>query len=355
MFSCFLSTSPLFAGFTHGKIPKTTSGWSSTACCSFCKHLAWTFGRPDRAVNAVNVWNPVPQKPWEMSLKTSTGWQECYRICQCLVSGLSGLCGLNWHLGVPVWDLRLLVSLDTKYSEIFWAITGWHDNPKIPEEWWRWIPRFQVISMIKSSQALSPNTQYIGCFGQDPLIPSSTPATASRTTSASLCGTSGWIPRKKYRIYRSFGVHASKTSMGGKRWKKALNYSTTNFRNFLGTYACKRVKHIHTCKNNPKDRFLWNSHSAHFWVSTHVEGGTHYCHFHVFSRDASLDVPISLAAPCQGCPAFYPATPEMKSTSQRCEVRTLWEISSTFIMLLDLGQLIFHESLWKMCWTNGGL
>jgi hypothetical protein len=116
MFTCFLSTSPLFAGFTHGKIPKTTSGWSSTACCSFCKHLAWTFGRPDRAVNAVNVWNPVPQKPWEVSLKTSTGWQECYRICQCLVSGL------NWQ---PTFRCACVgleaVSFYTKYSEIFWA------------------------------------------------------------------------------------------------------------------------------------------------------------------------------------------------------------------------------------------
>ena len=269
------------------------------------------------------------------------------------MSGLSGLCGLNWHLGVPVWDLRLLVSLDTKYSEIFWAITGWHDNPKISEEWWRWIPRFQVISIcFLFSAPENPAKRFHQTLNTWLVV-------LGRILHARHCLKDYqrltvwhiWLDTpKKYRIYRSFGVRASKTSMGGKKWKKALNYPTTNFRNFLGTYACKRVKHIHTCKNNPKDKFLWNSHSAHFWVSTHVEGGTHYCHFHVFSRDASLDVPISLAAPCQGCPAFYPAKPEMKSTSQRCEVRTLWDISSTFIMLLDLGWS--SMSLFETCFEQ---
>ena len=270
----------------YGKIPKPTSGWSSTACCSFCKHLAWTFGRPDRAVNAVNVWNPVPQKPWEVSLKTSTGWQECYRICQCLVSGL------YWQPTFRCACVGLeVVSFYTKYSEIFWAISGWHDNPTRSLRSEDGSQDFRCSAW--SAYASGFRRLKVQPSGFTKHIPSSTPATASRTTSASLCGTSGWIPPQKYRIYRSFGVHASKTSMGGKKWKKALNYSTTNFRNFLGTYACKRVKHIHTCKNNPKDKFLWNSHSAHFWVSTHVEGGTHYCHFHVFSRDARLDVPIS--------------------------------------------------------------
>ena len=301
MFTCFLSTSPsspLFAGFTHGKIPKTTSGWSSTACCSFCKHLAWTFGRPDRAVNAVNVWNPVPQKPWEVSLKTSTGWQECYRICQCLVSGL------NWQ---PTFRCACvgLEAVSFSWHQVFWDIlsqaTGWHDNPTISEEW-RWIPRFQVLSIYAAYMQHMLLVFGAGKiwksrakrFHQTGSVEPAISHHAASRTNQRLTVWHIWLDSpKKYRIYRSFGVHASKTSMGGKKWKKSLNYSTTNFRNFLGTYVCKRVKHIHTCKNNPKDNFLWNSHSAHFWVSTHVEGGTHYCHFHVFSRDARLDVPIS--------------------------------------------------------------
>ena len=119
------------------------------------------------------------------------------------------------------------------------------------------------ICFFFSAPEKSENPEPSGFTKQDPLSPPY-PITPPQGLAAPHCVAHLASP-KKYRIYRSFGVHASKTSMGGKKWKKwkkALNYSTTNFRNFLGTYACKRVKHIHTCKNNPKDKFLWNSHSV---------------------------------------------------------------------------------------------
>ena len=150
------------------------------------------------------------------------------------------------------------------------------------------------ICFFFSAPEKSENPEPSGFTRQDPLSPPY-PITPPQGLAAPHCVAHLASP-KKYRIYRSFGVHASKTSMGGKKWKKwkkALNYSTTNFRNFLGTYACKRVKHIHTCKNNPKDKFLWNSHSVTSGFQLMSRGGTHYCHFHVFSWDASLDVPIS--------------------------------------------------------------